>query len=493
MDIEKLCLVGENKTLEYKRNTDSLDSVLRSVVAFANTVGGIILIGVEDNGEIVGLDHPGKTQEQLANSIANRIRPRLIPDLIVEKINDRSVIALRIEHTSGPYYLNDRGIEKGVYVRMGNSNHLAGVEIIEELKRARNSASFDRQSCDDVRESDLDLARINTVYTKHNKLIDTEKLIGIGLLTKMGSRIVATNGAVILFGLPNVREQYFPYAEVRCARFEGNSRAEFIDRLNIEGGILSAIKEVPKFIRRNTKMAGKFGEMERRDIPEFPTEAIREALINALVHANYEISGSRIFIGIYDDRLEIQNPGVMLPGMSIEQFKAGVSRIRNPVIARTFRELGLIEEWGSGYKRIQNACEAGKYPVPKWEEFGSVLRVTFYPHPESAEQLGTKLAPGQHPVSTQLAPSSHPVDTTAELNTEMLYLIDFCNESRAFHEILSHMGWKDRTKFRRQFILPLLKLNMIKRTIPEKPSSSKQKYLITESGVAALEKINRKL
>lgn len=142
---------------------------------------------------------------------------------------------------------------------------------------------------------------------------------------------------------------YFPFAEVRCARFAGTTRAEFIDRLEIEGGILAAINEVPKFIRRNTKMAGKFGAMKRHDIPEYPTNGIREALINALVHANYEIAGTRIFVAIYEDKLEIQNPGIMPPGMSIEQFKAGVSRIRNPVIASVFKELKLIEEWGSGY------------------------------------------------------------------------------------------------------------------------------------------------
>ena len=123
------------------------------------------------------------------------------------------------------------------------------------------------------------------------------------------------------------------------------------------------------------------------------SQGIREALTNAIAHANYEISGSRIFVAIYDDRLEIQNPGIMLPGMSIEQFKAGVSRIRNPVIAKTLGELSLIEEQGSGYKRIIDACSPGNYPVPKWEEFGSALRVTFYPYAEKEVSLskGSKL------------------------------------------------------------------------------------------------------
>lgn len=286
---------------------------------------------------------------------------------------------------------------------------------------------------------------------------------------------------MILFGLPEIRETYFPYAEVRCARFKGTSRSEFIDRLNIEGGILAAIDEVPKFIRRNTKMAGKFGDMRRRDIPEYPVEGLREALTNAIAHANYEVTGSRIFIAIYDDRLEIQNPGIMMPGMSIEQFKAGVSRIRNPVIAKTLGQLELIEEWGSGYKRIQDACEQGGYPLPEWEEFGSALRVTFYPHPEVVE-LGAE--PG-----TQLAPSQHSVIRELDLDDEMIQLIEFCKEKRSFQAMLEYMGWKDRTKFRRRFVSPLLEKGIIERTIPEKPSSSKQRYHITNHGFEILQKV----
>lgn len=217
-----------------------------------------------------------------------------------------------------------------------------------------------------------------------------------GVLAQKGKRIFASKGGVILFGKPEIRQFHFPYAEVRCARFAGTTRAEFIDRLEIEGSILAAIEEVPKFIRRNTKMAGKFGTMRRRDIPEYPVDGIREALTNALVHANYEISGTRIFVAIYDDKLEIQNPGIMPPGMSIEQFKAGVSRIRNPVIARVFGEIELVEEWGSGYKRIKDACHAGGYPEPLWEELGTVMRVTFFPHHEFARQiLRTKSGPSR--------------------------------------------------------------------------------------------------
>ena len=347
----------------------------------ANSAGGIILIGIEDDGSITGLSDPAKTQEQIASSIAHRIRPQLLPNFSIEILKNKSILAIQVDHSPAPYYLAEKGEEKSVYIRLGNSNRLASREMIAEMKRANHHPFFDKTPCDQVTEADLDSALIQTTFANHAFEVDTTKLISLGILTHKGKCLVATNGGVILFGKPMIRLQYFPFAEVRCARFRGTTKAEFIDQLNIQGSILQAIEEVPKFIRRNTKMSSEFsGAMTRKDIPEYPTAGIREALINALVHANYEILGTRILIAIYDDRLEIQNPGIMPPGMSIEQFKAGVSRIRNPVIARVFSELGLIEEWGSGYKRIQAACQKDHYPEPKWEEMGTILRVTFFPY-----------------------------------------------------------------------------------------------------------------
>lgn len=476
MDIEKLAKLPESKTLEFKRDTSSLEPILKAIVAFANTAGGIILVGIEDNGEIIGLINPAKDQEKTANSLANRVKPLLSPDFSIVNVQDKQVLVIQVDYVPAPYYLIDKGENEGVYVRLGNTNRIVNPETVLEMKRAAHQPFFDKAACDNSSEDDLDIALIHKTFEQHHIVIDTAKLLSIGILTRKGKRVVVTNGGMILFGKQEARERYFPYAEVRCARFAGTSRAEFIDRLEIEGGILSAIEEVPKFIRRNTKMAGKFGAMKRRDIPEYPVDGIREALTNSLVHANYEISGTRIFVAIYDDKLEIQNPGIMPPGMNLDQFKAGVSRLRNPVIARVFRELELIEEWGSGYKRIKEACAKGGYPEPVWEELGTVLRVTFFPHPETVSQLGSDLG-------TQLAPSWHPVHLTEKnLTNEEMQLLLFCTEPKQINEIMQKLNWSDRTKFRRKFLKPLLERNMIEMTIPEKPNSSKQSYVITLIG-----------
>jgi hypothetical protein len=122
--------------------------------------------------------------------------------------------------------------------------------------------------------------------------------------------------------------------------------------------------------------------MRREDTPEYPAVALREGLVNAVAHADYSKRGMQIMVAIYSDRMEIQNPGILPLGMTVEDIKDGVSRIRNPVIARVLRELDLMETWGSGYRRITEDCDQGGYPYPEWNELGSVVRITFPPHPD---------------------------------------------------------------------------------------------------------------
>ncbi len=121
---------------------------------------------------------------------------------------------------------------------------------------------------------------------------------------------------------------------------------------------------------------------------------LREVLVNAIVNGNYALPG-RIFVAIFDDRLEIQSPGMLPYGVTLDDLKSGVSHIRNRVIARVFRELGLVEEWGSGYRRIANYCKENGYPIPEWQEFGSAVRVIFYPHESFEKVQELSLEPAQ--------------------------------------------------------------------------------------------------
>ncbi len=184
-----------------------------------------------------------------------------------------------------------------------------------------------------------------------------------------------------IFGHEEIRSRCFPYAKVSCARFLGIDKTEFLDRQDIPS-LLDAVADVPRFIIRNTRLASKIESMQRRDIAEYPAVAIREVLINALAHADYSRSGMRIMISIFSDRLEVQSQGSLPFGMTLDDFKAGVSHVRNIVVSRVLHELGLMEQWGSGYQRIITACRQGGYPEPEWQELASCVRVIFRPHPD---------------------------------------------------------------------------------------------------------------
>jgi len=385
MNIQEILTRAEGKTLEFKRDISSLRPILKTLVALANTAGGILIIGRGSDGTVCGVPEVLQAEERLASAIADSIRPAMMPEIEVYSYEGKPLLILRVSHWKGPFYLKSEGPEKGVYVRLGSTNRQAGPEILAELKRSLAYLAYDQLPCPDLSAETMDIDKVKRIFTFAGRQVDDRKLESLGLLVPHGGALSVSNGGLILFGSDNVRQRYFPDARVSCARFRGVDKTEFIDRIDIAGGVLNAIEEVPRFIRRNTRLAARIENMHRQDIPEYPEVAIREVLVNAIGHADYSLRGMHILVAIYSDRMEIQNPGMLPFGMTMEDFKAGVSKIRNRVIARVFREMGLMEEWGSGYKRVIHACHSGGYPEPDWQELGTAFRVIFYPHPAVRE------------------------------------------------------------------------------------------------------------
>ncbi len=380
MDIDQLLAQPESKTLEFKRDISSLDPILKTIVAFANTAGGILIIGRSADRVLIGVKDIFKAEETLANAIADNIRPSILPEIEIATVDGKDLLVVKVFYWRAPFYLKKEGVPRGVYIRLGSTSRPAGEELLAELQRSVLTSSFDQQALSDLSKTALDMAHAAHFFKKE---INEEKLRSLGVLNFVAHRLVPSIGGLILFGREAERQKFTPDARVSCARFHGDTKTNIIDRYEVEGTILDAVKEVPKFIARNTRLTAQIQHMYRKDIPEYPIVAVREALINALAHADYSLSGAHIQIAIFSDRLEIQNPGMLPFGFTLEDLKTGVSRVRNRVIARIFHELQLMEEWGSGYKRIIEACREGGYPEPKWEEIGAVIRVTFYPHPQS--------------------------------------------------------------------------------------------------------------
>ncbi|MFZ1474259.1 MAG: helix-turn-helix domain-containing protein, partial [Anaerolineae bacterium] len=379
----ELVASNEGKTLEFKRDLSSLPPILKTLVAFANTAGGTLVIGVQDDGAVVGVADALRNEERLANSIADSIRPTMMPEIALASHEGKSLLIVRVPHWRGPFYLRAEGPQDGVYVRLGSTNRRADPGLLAELQRPPSGLSFDQLPCADLSADDLDPLRVGRYFATIGRQVSQEYLESLGVLVSQAGRLAPSHGGLILFGRDAPRQHLFPEARVSCARFRGVARVDFLDRLEIEGTVLEALEEAPKFVRRNTRLAARIVTMRRQDIPEYPEIALREVLVNAVAHADYSLTGMHLRVAIYANRLEVENPGMLPFGMTLDDLKAGVSRIRNRVIVRVLRELGLVEEWGTGYRRVTQACEEGGYPSPTWQELGPALRVVFQPHPQT--------------------------------------------------------------------------------------------------------------
>lgn len=388
MNLTELLAMPEGKTLEFKRDLSSLKPILKSLVAFANTAGGTLIIGRADDGTLLSVPHVLAAEERLANAIADGICPAMTPEIDIISQAGATLLVVHVPHWRGPFYLRAEGPEAGVYVRLGSTNRQAGPEILSEMQRSLAGLSFDQLPCADLTPEALDPVRLQHFFAQSGRKYSQEHLETLGILTSHAGHLTPSYGGLILFGYSIERQRVFPDAAVYCARFRGSDKVDFLDRLALdERTVLEAIDEASKFIRRNTRLAATITTLHRHDIPEYPEVALREVLINAVAHADYSLTGMRIRVAIYADRMEIENPGMLPFGMTLDDLKAGVSRIRNRVIARVLRELGLLEEWGTGYRRVVEDCRTGGYPLPEWEERGAALRVVFRPHPMAVTDI----------------------------------------------------------------------------------------------------------
>jgi ATP-dependent DNA helicase RecG len=202
-------------------------------------------------------------------------------------------------------------------------------------------------------------------------------------------------------------------------------------------------------IKKHAMRGADFSQIHRRDVWSIPLTIVREAVITAIVHADYSQIGAPLRAAIYDDRVEIENPGILLPGMTVEDVKQGVSKIRNRVIARVFRELGLIEQWGSGFRRILEEAEEQNLPEPTIEEIGMRVRFTIY--------------------------LAEPMIVTPETGPgrDQVRILQLCSDACGITDLMAVTGRSNRTKFKNQVLKPLLSSELIEMTVPDKPSSSK--------------------
>lgn len=375
--IEELLQQEEGKILEFKENSRSLDSIIHTIIAFANTAGGKILIGVKDRTkEIVGLQDPIREEMRLANAIADSIEPLFSPDIHVVSWRNKEFLLIQVPHSVGPYYVKAKGLKKGTYIRLGSTNRLADAAILAELQRLGENECFDETPANGCSIQDLDLEAIKTCFKRVGKKFEEPTALSLHLYLRKQSKVIPSKGSILLFG--KNRKELFPNATIRCVRFSGTIKDEVLDHQDIDDYLPFALDKITSFVQRNTKLSAEIGPSIRKNIAEYPPVVVKEAVTNALIHTDYSATGSHIQVAIFDDRIEITNPGALPFGLNLQDALQGVSQLRNRVIGRCFRELDLIELWGSGLKRMIAQCQKSSIATPRFEELGHFFRVTLF-------------------------------------------------------------------------------------------------------------------
>jgi ATP-dependent DNA helicase RecG len=377
MDINELLKNTESKTLEFKENIESKDKILHTIIAFSNTAGGKLVIGITDKEHFIkGVEMPHLLEEKLANIIADNIFPQIVPNIEVLLWQNKHLIIIDIyPGCLKPYYLKNKQIENSTYIRVGSTNRLADQEIINVLKRSNNIKSFDEEICYEINSEDVYFRVASELFAPYRSLLTCD-LFTLGILIKEGGKIYPSKGGVLL--LSNERYKYFPDSWLQVGYFKGQNKVYILDHQEIRNSLPVSVVEAMNFVKKHLLAGISITKIAHEEVWSIPKIAIREAIINAIVHADYSITGAPIRISIFEDRLEIENPGLLAIGLTINDIVSGISKIRNRVIARVFQELHLIEQWGSGIQRMITLCQEAGVAPPYFEEISNRFRVTFY-------------------------------------------------------------------------------------------------------------------
>lgn len=388
--ITDLLIQPEGKSLEFKEKMPEPLALAKTACAFANGSGGTIIIGVKDRDmSIVGLDQGDipMLEEKVANILHTMVSPMVASHTTVHNLGDKLLLKVDIFPGSmKPHHLKERGETQGTYIRVGSTNRKADLETIEELHRQRMNMGFDDVPVFEAAAEDLEPENIRYYLLKRKETrdipeaeINNDFLLKIRALKKVNGQSYPTIGGILLFS--NELDRFLPGAVAKCARFKGLEMDEFLDQREVTGPLFKQVEGVMEFFKRNVKRGAKIEGVYRKEEYEYPLEAVREAVINAICHRDYSRKGADIKFAIFDDRIEVTSPGGLPVHISLTDLGTGISELRNRVIGRIFNEMGLIEGWGTGIRRIRNLIKEQGLKAPEFKEHANSFKVVLYSEP----------------------------------------------------------------------------------------------------------------
>lgn len=386
---EESLFAGESKNIEYKVAVPKKsEKYMKTVVAFANGNGGKIVFGIDDKTlEIVGMDEDNifKTMDAITNAISDSCEPRIRPDVTLQTVNDKTVIVVEIlPGAMRPYYIKSEGMTEGTYMRVSGTTRPVEGYMLKELILEGQNRYFDSEPCRELQITDEDIQNLcktmketaikNTWQNSEKaKIKDITKntLLSWGILTEVQGEIFPTNAYALLTG--QLRMQ----PVIQCGLFKGKDRAYFADRKEFDGPIQNQVDAAYQYVLEKINMGMQIQGIYRQDVYELPTDSVRELIANAVAHRSYLEPGN-IQVAIFDDRLEVTSPGMLLNNVSIKKMMEGYSKPRNPAIANAFAYMKIIEKWGTGIPRIFRECREYGLPDPELIDFDGDFRVNMY-------------------------------------------------------------------------------------------------------------------
>ena len=387
----------ESERAEYK--SQFVDDIYKEVIAFANTDGGVLYIGIDDQGNAVGIENVDETYTRLTNGIRDAIAPD-VTMFVRYVLQDNKVIRIEVgEGSCKPYYLKGKGLKPtGVYIRQGASSVQASPDQIRRMIKESDGDVFEEMR---TLNQDLTFEEAERAFKRYKVAFSEEKYIALGLRNVSDDQY--TNLALLL----SDQCQH----TTKIAVFGDAENTVFTDAKEFGGSLFRQLDESYGYLSLCNHTAATFQGLERIEMPDYPAEAIREALLNALVHRDYSFSGS-IIINVNDSKMEFISLGGLLPGLSTEDIRIGVSQPRNKKLAEVFHRLRLIESYGTGIRRIFKLYEncpiqpvievtanAFKIVLPNMNACGAVAERV----PEAAEKAPVVITPQMKTVLDYLA------------------------------------------------------------------------------------------
>ena len=383
----------ETENIEFKLQVT--DEIYKEVIAFANTDGGTIYVGMNDNGDVIGIDHIDETYTRITNGIRDAIHPD-VTMFIKYTLQDNKVVKITVgEGSYKPYYLKSKGLKpNGVYIRQGASSVPASPEQIRQMIKDSDGDVFENMRS---MEQSLTFHAAEKMFEKYNVEFSVEKYRVLGIIDN--SNTLYTNLALL------ISDQCMH--TIKVAVFANDINTEFRDSKEFTGSVFEQLENAFDYLMLCNKTVATFKGLERVERSDYPQEAIREALLNAIVHRDYSFSGS-IIINVNDNEMEFISIGGLVSGLSPDDIRSGISQPRNKKLAEVFHRLHLIESYGTGIRRIYslyNNCAI----QPRIEVTANTFKIVL-PNMNSND-------------------AKERVDTTVSITSQMRIVLDFIEEN----------------------------------------------------------------